>query len=414
MPKLYAFAMKGLFLLAALSVAGTARADVAVYELGPGRSWTRLVSADGYHYASFSPGADKASWAVDGSVVASGAGLLDSNDRGGDGRTADLSADGRVLVTVGPSPDGSGLYSVAVNGRAFGGAFSSIKGVRIGRRGANVVFLANQAGKGCSVVSVAGPGPAFPECPSPVVATDAGVIYAAKWGVRTLIYRDHQLVAEKDYRQLAASPDLSRFAGFLDDGKEFHYVEIGTATVAKRRSLSEMMFSSDGRHFGVMGGETSSARDSVIVDGKSYPAPGVRYLSLRPGDGAPFWVSGDESSFHTVGKDYGRTGIPHHIWNTGGSWLAFSPSGRHHAFAAWDRGAKADRLVVDGEVLELAPPSPLDDARIVFDGENEFHYLGWRKADDSIRLVCATVDGSSARRTRCARFAAARGAKLED
>lgn len=404
------------FLIAATMLVSPAQAEVAVFDLGPGRRNTRMVSADGYHYATFRAAGEKANWSVDGRVVLEGgaANMLDRGHAGPD-QFADLSSDGRVLLNVlrAPRDDGSFGFLPVVNGRPFGKPFAALKGAQVGRNGSNVVFLAGEIGKGCFVLSAAGAGPAFPECPAPVIAADEGVIYLAKWNNRTYLYRDHKPVMEKDYRNIAASPDLSRFAGFLDDGKEFHSIEIGSKIVAKRRSLGAMVFSPDGRHFAVVGGETGSTVDSVIVDGKSYPASGAIYqIALSPGDGLPYWVA--DEHFYAAGKDRGRVGSISGGGRSDGRWLAFNPSGRNHVFVAWDENVKAEKLFVDGEVAQEGVPSLLDDARVVFDGENEFHYLGWRKADDSIYLVCGTVDGSSPRRTKCARIAASRQPKAEN
>lgn len=375
-----------------------------------------MVSADGYHYASFLAAGDKARWSVDGRLVLEG-GAADMLDRGHSGpdQFADLSWDGRVLLNVlrVPMEDGSPGYLPVVNGRPFGKPYAALKGAQVGRSGANAVFLAGQVGKGCFVLSAAGAGPAFPDCPEPVIAADEGVIYMAKWGNRTFIYRDHKPITETEYRRIAAAPDLSRYAGFLDDGKEYHSIEIGSKVVAKRRSLGAMVFSPDGRHFAVVGGETGARTDSVIVDGKSYPAAGDIYqLALSPNNGIPFWIS--DEHFYAAGKKRARVGLISGGGQSDGRWLAFNPSGRNHAFVAWDKIAQVDKLYVDGEVAAEGVPTPLDEAHVVFDGENEFHYLGWRKANDSIYLVCGTVDGSSPHRTRCARVAASRRPKVQN
>jgi hypothetical protein len=397
-------------LFAVFGCASGARAELAVYHLGRGRSAVRLISSDGYHYASFT----KAGWSVDGQPFAPDEGAEAVNRGTADCQEcAAFSADGRVLLSVARvrAQDGTALYSPAANGKRFGSPLPAVTSVQIAPKGENAVFTV-RGPKGCYVVSNAGAGPAFAGCPDPVIASDKGVLYAAKWNDRTIIYRDHQVVANTDYWSMEAAPDLSRFAGVLhsDGGSGLDTVVIGTDTIA-RLKVSEMFFSQDGRHLGLKGGKVGQLYDTIIVDGKTYDAPGVNDFSMRPGDGLPFWIAAKR--FFKAGKDLGLVGWVPGTWRSQGRWLGFSPSAAHYAFVATDENATIGRIMVDGEVVEENAPAPVGDAHAVFDGEKEFHYLGSKSGDDSISLVCGTVDGSDPRRTRCARFASSHKSKAE-
>lgn len=395
-----------LLLAAASSSAGVV--EISVFAIATGRNQARLVSGDGYHYGSFKSSGEKASWSVDGRVLLEGpVGTVMDNSERYAGRYAALSADGRLLVSAErvAAPDGSRKYSLTLNGKRIGSLYDSITEVQVGRKGANVVFLARTS-RGCLVVSAAGEGPPFPECPTHVVVSDSGVLYLGVWNNRTFLYRDLVPVAEKDYRGLAASSDFSRIAGQLDDGKAFHSVEIGDAVVVKQPSISRMMFSEGGKHFGVVAGENSSKPNKVIVAAKSYPLKSeISRIALRPSDGVPF-VMGDDQHLYIAGIDKGELG---EASTRGEQWIGFSPSGAHSAFLV--HGFNPDsfqHLIVDGLLARDSVLSPLDGAGVVFDSENQFHYLGWRASDDKIYLVCGTVDGSSPKRTPCGAVGASR------
>jgi hypothetical protein len=390
-------------LLAVFGCVSGVRAELASYALGPGRDQVRLVSSDGYHYASFK----KAGWSVDGRALApdDGAEAIDNNN-GACSHCAALSADGHAFLSVArvAASNGGTFFFLAVNGKRFGSPLTEVSNLQVGPKGENAVYVA-RGPKGCYVVSNAGAGPPFPGCPDPVFTSDLGVIYAAKWNDHTIIYRNHQPIATTDYFSMKAAADLSRFAGVLhsDGGSGLDTVVIGTSTIA-RLKVSEMFFSADGRHLGVM------SADAVFVDAIKYDAPGVRFLSMRPGDGLPFWIAGEH--LFKAGKDLGRVGYVNG-WDMHGGWLGFSPSSAHYAFVGHDDNRTIGKLILDGEVLEENVPAMSDDARVVFDGEKEFHYIGKKAGDDKVYLVCGTVDGSDPKRTRCARYGALHRAKAE-
>jgi hypothetical protein len=88
-------------------------------------------------------------------------------------------------------------------------------------------------------------------------------------------------------------------------------------------------------------------------------------------------------------------------------WVAFSRSGRHWAVFVQDAKGKTD-LIVDGLAQEGTFLSPLKSARLIFDTENEYHYLG--ESLSRITLVCGALKGAPSPEGTCARY----GARLDE
>jgi hypothetical protein len=85
------------------------------------------------------------------------------------------------------------------------------------------------------------------------------------------------------------------------------------------------------------------------------------------------------------------------------AWIGFSPSGAH-----WLTYADG-KLLSESGIVQAHAPYPM--GAVVFDGENEYHYMGEDGLE--VQLVCGAL-GGSAHGTRCAKKARARGLHSSD
>lgn len=376
-----------------------------------------LVSADGYHFTAVIVSKTgerlyiddkKVSEGEPGAFTRAGLGAL-----AGD-RTfhAALSRDGKLAAHSFLSRDEQGRagYRLAVNGAPVGRRYAEIAGVAVSPGGGNVAFVAKTAAGKYAVISAQGEGPSV-DAPEDIVGiSDTGIVYMLVFN-RAWLYRDHKALPYPEYRQVAASPDLSRVAG-VQPWTEKSPVEVNGKELGRWKDVRDLRYSPAGDliFLARTGRDVGDAQvNTVVFNGReaAIPAysPAAQYApSARPSDGVSFLVedSGAYGVLRVGGKPMPEVGevLP------AAEWVGFSPSGRHWAaVVSRDKGVS---VVVDGKRFASAP-RPLKRARVLFDSETEFHYLG--DSLGRIALVCGTIGGALPPRSVCARHGEAMGKK---
>ena len=106
-----------------------------------------------------------------------------------------------------------------------------------------------------------------------------------------------------------------------------------------------------------------------------FPAQGsgAAWFGKRGDQWSLFWNGAAEGEFAGVASRPGA---------------AFSPSGRHRAYAVRD-AARTIRLIVDGRAVPGSPVSLLSGSGVRFDGEDEYHFFE-KDAFGGVFLVCAS------------------------
>ncbi|MDE2490134.1 MAG: hypothetical protein KGM24_04760 [Elusimicrobia bacterium] len=405
--------MRPALALLVLLAAAPARAGTASFGIGRFmEDPPPVVSADGWHFAVL--GIRRGELVEDGRVIVENVGpakmttdMDEHSDRYGD-YTFALSRDGRVLAYPMQvrARDGSVLgQGMGINGSEVGGVYRKVVRAWVSPGGANAAFLV-ETEKGFGIVSAQGNGPVFPEQPTDVFAADGGIVYLIDWQGRKWVYRDHKPQTQKDYRWLVESPDLRRSLGAVASPAGKQRILLDGKTVGAWPIVTLGGFSGDGRRYFVIAGDGASGSrpDLVVADGAVHRSPpGAVYAAFSP-DGELWWYcyDGNKTTVFRAGRPVGSwpgdTASLRH-------WIAFSPDGRH-----WAALVGLD-LIVDGTVAAKdVPPAPKT-TRLVFDSDNELHYLASTGfAGGYVSIVCATLDGSSAEKGACAaKFAAIYG-----
>lgn len=382
-------------LAAILLTSPPARADVKVFAVGTGMNIvqygdTYIGSRDGYHLANLSSDGEHDFWEKDGVELArapKGVFLHGSELNGGE--SAAMSADGKVLLHLMAARDSNGAagVSAALNGKAVGGVYLEIKFLRVSPHGTNIAYAARDA-SGWSVHSGQGVSPALPDPPSFLFVSDSETVYLTRWQGRMWTYRGGVPSAARNYTTMSATPDLKHLSGVYEDPNgNGHFVDIDGAPSGPWRDAEAPVYSVDGRHAAFLA--QSPTGDSVVIDGAPQAATkGADFLLVNDA-GTPYWITPPTGDTDFMAYRAGAALKP--VVAGHSEWAGFSPSGQHDAF--WGKG----RLIVDGKAVKA--PRPGEEMRIVFDDEKSFHYL-----TSNFELVCATVDGSPAEKSRCARI----------
>jgi len=399
-----------LALAALLAASAPARADVAVFaSMHFVTPPSGCVSANGYHYAARVASDEGDRYVVDKRTAAKGPpGALKS------WATCALSDDGLALLhtmVVPASKNGPGGVSAALNGKPIGAPVQEISELHLNRDRTIAAYVARTP-QGYSVVSSLGDGPVMHDMPTHLLVGPSGHYYLTKWQDSKVVYRDHKPQASGNYFEIAAPPDLSRFAAYRSDTVTQILELDGAAKAIPSPPIRDLTFSADGRHFGYIHGA------EVVIDDKTGPAPNTGEgetgsLSISP-DGTGYWIRGpfgDPTSRHVyhAGKELGVYAAVHGDFYSGASrqsWIGFSPTGAHSAFLA-QKSSRSGTLAVVDAAPSRSVPAPFADSVPIFDSEDEFHYIA---ADgDRVELVCVALGKTGARRGPCAQAAAKLG-----
>jgi hypothetical protein len=378
--------------LAAVAVllSASARAEVAVFDAGALPPDGALYSADGYHYAYLESDDREDDLIVDGRARAKGKpGTL--------GGPAVLSADGATLLHFVAVPGG---WSPAINGRRVGKkAFAEIASAAMSASGRNVAYAARTA-EGWVVASGQGTGPAFPKPPSLLQVSDKSTAYVVGWQGRPWLYRDHKPVLELPDDQPAISADLSRVAYAGEDrAAGGFYAVVDGKRIGPWRRVGAPGFSPDGRHYAFLASEPPQEEgvfNVLIVDGRRAPMTPCGDCTLVVDNGGRAFQDellmsvGEKAQVHRFSLDGKALGRPPRVGS--------SSRGTHFAYSALT--GRGEIVAVDGKMVEPHAPLALPIAAPAFDGEDEFHY--WALVGHELLLVCAAVDASVHRPTRCA------------
>lgn len=385
-------------LCAALLSAPAARAEVKTYEIGKGLAMlafgeTMIGSRDGYHVARLLSVDGHDVWEKDGVELARAEAGVFRHSTGMKTEPALLSADGKILLhlmTV-HAPDGRTGVAAALNGRPAGGVHAEIKLLSVSPHGQNVAYAARDDA-GWSVHSIQGVGPALPDAPKYLFLSDSGVLYLTRWKDASWLYRDGAPTVSKEFIDMSVSPDLKRVGGvfYTADGQD--WVVVDGAPSGPWTKAHAPVFSDDGGHYAFLAAKNADGwPDTVVVDGTARAASPIASRLRVDAAGVPYWQASPSGRAGVAYRD--GVALPSSGLLLSEDWIGLSPSGAHYAY--WSE----DGLIEDGKVAEKAP-RPGMGMPIVFDGEKEFHYI-----TDGLQLVCATVDGSMAARTRCAKVA---------
>ena len=404
-----------------LSLALPARGAIRVAEFSTGVALDTfngpapVVSHDGYHFAAVTVGADGMETLYkDGNELGKGSpGTYTSPSASAYERRplflASISDNGVLLHSMRyRDPGGRSGYLIALNGAPKGALYDRIFQVVATPRGDNAAYSTLDNGH-YAVATLSGRTPASTLLPRLIGANASGLYYEFHWSGRDWNYRNLDALPYRDYLSIAAHPTRASLAGIYVDNRGAMLEVDGKESGGPWLEAAGPFYSAEGRL--VVPARVGSAEkgrfDAVTVDGRAHTVPAFTlmkgYDPTAGPDGTPYTVSGDYANAVLAVGGKLRPDIGKPISARG--WIAFSPSGRRWAIIA--NGEKRLQPVVDGRVGEDAAVSPLDDARLVFDSETEFHYLG--SSVGAIVLACVTLDGQDPEEGRCGRRAASYG-----
>lgn len=357
-------------------------------------------SRDGWHYACAALQGGKPVMTLDGKVVASG-GLAPAFT---------LSDDGLALAVARNVRDSENApaLQIEVNGKPKGPALPSYNRLAVGVDGSIAIVAKSPTGKGFVVVAADGISPEFEKEPPQIFVTPSGapLFVAAKGGRWSLFIgtEPHDWAADTFYPRLFPSADYKRLAGTVVDGSGQWMVVDGKRHGPYRSVHQEAAFSPDNKGFAFVMSKEGQPGRHVVVDGKTeYKLPetvGTLSLSLRPGDLKPFTVVSDQKSeWMMEGTRSGRKWSKIHQFNREPA-VAFSPSGKSHAYAARASKGGAWSVVVDGRPRELEGVSEIL-TPLVFDNADEFHFVA--RSGKRVELVCLSVGGLEPEQSACLR-----------
>ncbi len=357
-----------------------------------------LTSADGYHYAEIHQDGEVERLYLDGRVLAQGPSATLCYNR----CPLALSADGRVVAhALRVKNERRADYSPAVNGKPFGGGFAEIAGVQVSPNAGNTACIVRRGdldgGRGgWSVLSAAGLGPAFEEIVEPAAVGEDGVLYLAdREGTRRL-YRDLEGADGRGLERVLATPSLRRIATLRAEGA-LKVVELNGRPLGRWAQIRDAGFDRQGRLiFGARTAPSSPGFDAVVVDGAAMPASRPLHPAGSP-SGHVYWLE-EEDGEMTVRRNGQRLGAWPLVAVEG--WISFSPLGGR--WAALTAAGRTANLVVDGKLVAERLPEPLGPTRVVFDSENELHYLGSRSTAGKAILVCVSLGDAPVATGACA------------
>ena len=374
-----------------------------------------VVSRDGYHFGSIHREKGRERLYKDAAMIAEGdAESFSVTEKGAfldiPSFPAALSGDGGVLIHTIKSRDASGVvgWRLGVNGAAKGAVHAKVLSMAVSDHGSNLALSTMESGSRFSVFSLAGEGPSFGTPSDLIGVSDDSVLFRAAWNGRYWLYRDNAALPNRSYDAVAASPDLRSIAGVYSDGFGGQAVELNGHSLGSWPEVSKPNFDGDGHDLIFLARTSRTAAsgtyDAAVVNGSSRAIPPQEPANgfspaARPGDGAPFLAvsQGGKAKLYAAGRMLPEIGDLHRMAH----WIAFTRSGSHWAVFVQDAKGKTD-LIVDGQAQEGRFLGPLASTRLVFDTENEYHYLG--DSIDGITLICGALKGAPSPDGPCVRY----------
>jgi hypothetical protein len=369
--------------------------------------WT-VVSEDGYHFASLAAEGAEEAWFLDGrQVLRAERGAFTFFSELGRSIEAALSADGKRLALIGRSLPRAGeqaKFRVWSQG-AFGPEYEEVYEPVLSPDGRHLAYVARRGGKWRVVLDGAEGEQSFSEWRPHDVRLSSGtrLDYLSYDGPKTLHLREGKVIESWPHHDISLSQD-GRYAlqkearagsiRFLLDGRP----------VGAEASVAGVTLDARVKRLAYFAGPTADGPFRAVVDGReegpeleAIGAAAEARFYFSPLDARAFWFARRQRFWSLFIEGTPPEGRYERI--IGKPALAFSPSGRHRAYAAAGKGGSL-QVILDGRPTSDAPMALLEGSGISFDGEDEYHYFE-KEAFGGVFLVCASrTEGGRAPRCR--------------